>query len=95
MTRGELLEFIAKHGNKCAICNKPGDTEYAHGLSVDHDHKCCGGQTPGVAFAERPRRLCGKCARGLLCPGCNAALGHLRDDPALFARAVEYLTKEK
>lgn len=29
--------------------------------------------------------------RGLLCNSCNAALGMLRDDPALFLRAIEYL----
>lgn len=29
--------------------------------------------------------------RGMLCFNCNAALGHLRDDPILFRRAVRYL----
>jgi hypothetical protein len=27
----------------------------------------------------------------MLCFNCNAALGHLRDDPTLFRRAVRYL----
>lgn len=30
--------------------------------------------------------------RGLLCSRCNHAIGLLREDPALFARAAEYLT---
>ena len=29
--------------------------------------------------------------RGLLCRPCNNILGHARDDPAFFCRAVEYL----
>lgn len=29
--------------------------------------------------------------RGFLCLLCNHGLGHFRDDPALLARAVEYL----
>jgi hypothetical protein len=33
--------------------------------------------------------------RGLLCRGCNHALGVFKDDPALFARAVEYLSSRK
>ena len=30
--------------------------------------------------------------RGLLCPGCNTALGQLNDDPTLVRRALEYIT---
>ena len=33
--------------------------------------------------------------RALLCLSCNTALGHLKDDPALFAKAVTYLLKHK
>lgn len=29
--------------------------------------------------------------RALLCSSCNTGLGHFRDDPALLARAIEYL----
>lgn len=32
--------------------------------------------------------------RGLLCHHCNAGLGHFRDRPELFLRAIEYLAKE-
>lgn len=31
--------------------------------------------------------------RGLLCRPCNSALGLLRDDPEVLARAIEYLTR--
>ena len=32
-----------------------------------------------------------RAVRGLLCSPCNHALGHLRDDPAAFQRAIDYL----
>lgn len=31
-------ELILKHGNKCAICNKPREA-FKNNLSVDHNHK--------------------------------------------------------
>lgn len=31
--------------------------------------------------------------RGVLCPQCNVSLGNLKEDPAIFRRAVEYLDK--
>ena len=31
--------------------------------------------------------------RGLLCRACNSAIGKLREDPELFARAVNYLSQ--
>lgn len=33
--------------------------------------------------------------RGLLCRGCNHALGHFKDDPELFRRAVAYLGRSR
>lgn len=45
-------------------------------LSVDHDHKLGSGR---------------QSVRGLLCRVCNNLLGHLRDNPELFARAINYL----
>lgn len=31
--------------------------------------------------------------RGLLCDHCNTALGHLRDNPILMQKAIEYIEK--
>lgn len=45
-------------------------------LSVDHDHAVGDGRDA---------------VRGLLCRPCNDVLGHARDDPAFFERAIDYL----
>jgi len=45
-------------------------------LSVDHDHKKGNGRHS---------------IRGLLCRPCNNFLGHFRDNPEIFARAIDYL----
>lgn len=65
-------------GGVCAICRRA--TGATRKLSVDHDHRCCNGPVS-----------CGRCVRGLLCRPCNDMLGHMRDDPDAFVRAVVYL----
>ena len=67
-----------KQNDRCSICQRA--TGKTKKLAVDHDHLCC---------PEVP--TCGQCTRGLLCGTCNKILGHLRDDPAAFERAAEYL----
>lgn len=31
--------------------------------------------------------------RGILCTNCNHALGHMKDDPEILAKAIEYLKR--
>ena len=78
LTAEQYAAILAHQGGACYICRrKPG----AKRLACDHDHRCC----PGPIS-------CGKCVRGLLCRGCNRdVLGHLKDDPAAFQRAIDYL----
>lgn len=79
MTNDRYAEMLAAQGGGCAICGEPPTSRLLH---VDHDHSCCSGETS-----------CGKCVRGLLCRGCNQALGHMQDDPARIRRAAEYLER--
>jgi len=61
-----------------AQCASCGATEFLH---VDHDHRCC----PTAA-------TCGKCVRGLLCRGCNQALGHLQESPERMLALAAYIS---
>lgn len=65
----------AAQGGRCAICLRPEER-----LFVDHDHRHCG-----------PGEGCRLCVRGLLCNGCNSALGWLGGD-ANVERLLRYLS---
>lgn len=68
---------------RCGICERtPEDVE--HTLRVDHDHS---------HHPEAPERGCDECVRGLLCHGCNVALGLMRERPDLLRKAADYLEK--
>ena len=47
-------------------------------------------RTPGSRFAVDHHHETGK-VRALLCGPCNTAIGSLKEDPALFTAAIEYL----
>lgn len=78
----QYLEILERQGGGCAICGKVeyGDKRL-HRFHIDHDHNCC----PEVG------RSCGKCVRGLLCRGCNTALGNFGDNANRLLKAVDYL----
>lgn len=79
---GVTSEWIERQlevqGGGCAICGTKDPV--GRGWHIDHDHSCC----PGV-------KTCGRCVRGVLCMNCNFAIGHMKDDPALFEAAIRYL----
>lgn len=66
---------------QCEIC---GSTEWlvldhAHGLDCEPEHRSNNG--------------CPSCFRGLLCNGCNSALGFCSDDPNRLRLAASYLER--
>jgi hypothetical protein len=69
--------LLASQDNCCAACGVSFDDARAH---IDHDHACC--PTP---------RACGECVRGILCSGCNRALGFVNDDPEKLIGLYDYL----
>lgn len=76
----EFLRFD-KQENKCLGCEMEflEDGKRRH-PTIDHDHACC----PGIYS-------CGNCVRGILCLGCNSAIGIIKDDVRILLRLVEYL----
>jgi hypothetical protein len=70
-------KLLADQGGVCLGCGmEPG----ARSFAVDHDHSCCAGEV-----------TCGRCIRGLLCLGCNFAVGHAGDSSATLRRLATYL----
>lgn len=69
-----------------ASCSNPGCPE-TENLHLDHDHGCCpAGNFPGTSV-----KSCGECVRGLLCRGCNHALGNTKEDPRRIEGLLRYL----
>lgn len=81
LTLFQLESLLIFQKYNCLVCNLPLTEPYV----VDHDHTCC----------PSSRKTCGKCVRGILHSTCNAALGFLKDDPAILRKAATYLEVSK
>jgi hypothetical protein len=83
ITEADYLALLEKQGGVCAACGNPPSGAKFSGqrLNIDHDHACCPGDYS-----------CGSCIRGLLCVGCNSALGHLQDSVERLEQLKRYLT---
>jgi hypothetical protein len=53
-------------------------------INIDHDHSCCSGSYS-----------CGKCVRGILCNGCNTAIGLMKDQEHIISSALNYVKSFK
>lgn len=64
----------------CEICGSETTS------CIDHEHECCpGGKS----------RKCGMCIRGILCNGCNSAIGKMKEDKNTLMNAIDYLERVK
>jgi hypothetical protein len=72
----QFNEMLKDQDGRCKLCKDI----FLRTPCVDHDHFCCEG-----------KNSCGKCIRGLLCVGCNTALGNMKDSPKRMQLAIDYL----
>jgi len=80
LTLEQFSRLLEAQDNACGMCHTPfEDGQLIH---VDHDHNGC----------PQKNRSCGQCVRGLLCHGCNIALGHIE---RRYAMARDYLDTRK
>ena len=78
---GMLLETLEQM-YFIGCCRACGGADRLH---IDHDHSCC------PSLNESSGRGCGRCVRGLLCMGCNNALGMTKDNPQTLRALADYL----
>jgi hypothetical protein len=76
ITAVEFDAMLAAQGGRCAIC-RTDKPGGTGGWHLDHDH----------AFDKHDRNG----HRGVLCSGCNRALGYFRDDVQTLQNAFDYL----
>jgi hypothetical protein len=73
----------------------PADYDRMH---AEQDGKCaiCGSTDPGAgrAMLAVDHDHTTGAIRGLLCNGCNVALGHLKDDVSRLRSAIDYLNRK-
>jgi hypothetical protein len=75
----KFLELLNMYDGKCHSCKE----EFA--TAIDHDHNCC----------PNSNKSCGECVRGILCNGCNTALGFLKDKSERIQNLDRYLIASK
>ena len=75
-------QMLVDQGYACGMCLEPfEDGQLIH---IDHDHTM--GCHPGA------KQACARCRRGLLCLGCNLALGIIE---SRYAQARQYLDRAR
>lgn len=82
MSRDERNAMLARQDGRCLSCHEPIGVMKDGRIAghIDHDHSCC-------ARANG----CKKCVRGILCHGCNTALGMLDESVEKMKNLIDYI----
>lgn len=78
----QFHEMWERQGGRCPICLRELPREF---LTREELHA-----SPVKPHVDHCHTT--EVVRGILCSTCNQAIGHLREEPGNFARAVEYLS---
>src|SRR3990167_1872093 len=79
ITEDQYDEMVKDQNGVCAICGNPETTK-----------KSVGGKIFKLSVDHNHAT---NTVRELLCRGCNAVIGHSRENPEILRRAAEYLEK--
>jgi hypothetical protein len=83
LRRALTAQIWSSQQGLCYLCDEPVPLKDAH---LEHDHRCCPTQK---IFLKG--KICRRCIRGVAHNGCNAAIGHFRDDPDLLEHVARNL----
>ena len=76
ITSKEYYERFEKQNGLCAICGQPETSKSKNGIVLKL----------AIDHCHKTKHI-----RGLLCAGCNKAIGHAKDSPEFLRKAAEYL----
>lgn len=84
----DIIALANAQGNRCAACGRSFEELYEHWrfTYVDTD-----GRTPSTPDVDHDHRTGAN--RGLLCHGCNLAIGHVDDSPERLRALADYLER--
>lgn len=98
---GEAINAVSREKRALnPLRYKAYDLKKNYGLSLDEFHTMLAQQCGKCAVCLRDCALnvdhchTSGVVRGLLCSGCNVALGRMQDDPARLRRAADYLERK-
>lgn len=90
---------LGGRASSCKPCMSDASTASRYGISLgelrtfrlQHGNRCgiCARSSPPLYIDHNHKT---GALRGLLCPGCNTAIGQFDESPALFAAALRYLS---
>ena len=85
ITLEDFDRMLSAQNNACLGCGVANPENKRRFWHVDHDHACC----------DQKDSTCGKCLRGILCRGCNMALGGVKDNVETLRNLAVYLENSK